>query len=290
MTKKKIARETAEEESLFTTENREKKALVTLGGTAVTEGGKLTKSNYFRFLGHDLDDYTNIEMSPTQAKKIHAHLSKLSTGSSAMVPLYCGGEKCPFKDRCPLYKEKIHPLGKQCLIEAQLLKEFTIRYFEEFDVNPQNWTEVGYINELAEIDIYLYRLKMLVARPENSELVIDQVVGITPNGDVPIVQKQLSPFMEQMEKLNNRKSKIIKLMVGDRQEKYKKEAALKMKIDEDPSSKQASIRAKLESLQRAMLALEGEELTKGVQHKPGEKPKEEGVLTPEDIIDAVNDE
>lgn len=290
MTKKKTPREAAEEESLFTQENRQKKALVSMGGTAVTEGGKLTKSNYFRFLGHDLDDYSHIEMTPDQAKRIHAHLSKLSTGSTAMVPLYCGGDRCPFKDRCPLYREKIHPLGKQCLIEAQLLKEFTIRYFEEFDVNPQNWTEVGYINELAEIDIYLYRLKMLIARPENSELVIDQVVGITPHGDTPIIQKQLSPFMEQMDKLNSRKSRIIKLMVGDRQEKYKKEAALKMKIDEDPSSKQAAIRAKLENLQRAVLALEVEGLEKGAQHPGNEKPKEEGVLTPEDIINAVDDE
>ena len=288
--KKKTPREAAEEESLFTTQNREKKALVSLGGTAVTESGKLTKSNYFRFLGHNLDDYSDIEMTPAQAKKIHSHLSKLSTGSTAMVPLYCGGERCPFKDRCPLFKENIHPLGKQCLIEAQLLKEFTIRYFEEFDVNPQNWTEVGYINELAEIDIYLYRLKMLIARPENSELVIDQVVGITPNGDTPIVQKQLSPFMEQIEKLNGRKSRIIKLMVGDRQEKYKKEAALKIKIDEDPSSKQAAIRAKLENLQRAVLALEVEGIEQGTQREGDPKLKEEGVLTPEDIINAVDDD
>ena len=50
----------------------------------------------------------------------------------------------------------------------------------------------------------------------------------------------------------NRRSKIIKLMVGDRQEKYKKEAALKVKLDSDPSSMQANMRATLEGLKREL--------------------------------------
>lgn len=278
----KDLREAAEKESLFTTQNREKKSLVSLGGVAETESGKLTKSNYFRFLGHNLDDYSNIQMTQEEAHSIHAHLSKLSTGSTAMVPLYCAGPRCPFKDRCPLYKINKHPLGKQCLIENQLLKEFTVRYFEEFDIDPQNWTEVGYVNELAEIDIYLYRLKTLLARPENAELVIEQVVSISPGDQTPIIQKQLSPYMEQMDKLNARKSRIIKLMVGDRQEKYKKEAALKMKLDVDPSSRQAAIKAKLDGLQRALNALP-EPTTEDNDAQPAKK---EGALSPQDVIDS----
>lgn len=270
----------AETESLFTTKNREKKSLVSLGGVAETESGKLTKSNYFRFLGHDLDDYTNIKFTPQEAKRIHSHLSKLSTGSTAMVPLFCGGDICPFKERCPFFAMDKAPIGKQCILEVQTLKEFTIRYFNEFDVDPNNWTEVGYVNELAEIDIYLSRLKYLVAKPENAELIIEQTVGMSQQ-EIPIIQKQLSPYMEQMEKLNNRKSKIIKLMVGDRQEKYKKEAALKMKIDKDPSSVQAQLRSRLENLQRSMDQVPATSQSIEV--------KKEGVITPEDIIDSIDD-
>lgn len=255
-----------------TTESREPKEMITLGGTAVTGSGKLTKTNFFRFLGHNLDDYDDIQMTKEEATKIHHHLQKLSTGSHAMVPMYCAGPKCPFRDRCPLFAINQAPLGKQCLVENQLIKEFIVRYFEEYEVDPNNFTEVGYISELAEIDIYLMRLNMNLAKKENAELVLDQVVGIANDGETPIIQKTLSPFIELKEKLQNRKSKIIKLMVGDRQEKYKKEAALKIKIDADPSSKMSAMRAKLDSLSREMNSLDRQ------------------VLSPQEVIDADFDE
>lgn len=260
-------------ESKFSAENRVKKEMITLGGTARTEAGKLTRTEFFRFIGHNLDDYDEIELTPTEARKIHTHLQKLSTGSTAMVPMYCGGQICPFALRCPLQQIDKAPVGKQCLIEVQLMKEWIIRYFDEYDVDPNNFTEIAYINELAEIEILLMRLNMNIAKAENAELVIDQVAGFTNDG-TPIIQRQLSPFMELKDRLANRRSKVIKLMVGDRQEKYKKEAALKVKLDQDPSSKMATMRGKLENLQRQLdqfSSPEGE-VTKGT--------------SPQDLIDA----
>jgi hypothetical protein len=271
----KKEREALEAESPDTAENREPKAMVTLGGTARTASGKLTKSGYLRFLGHDLDQYEDIELSPEQARSIHNHLEKLATGTTAMVPLYCAGARCPFAARCPLQQMSKAPLGRQCLIETQLLKAYVLQYFEEFDIDPANWTEVAYVNELAEIDIYLLRLNMLLARPENAELVTDQTVGISHEGE-PILQKQISPYMEQKDKLYNRRSKVIKLMVGDRQEKYKKEAALKMRLDKDASSAMAETRAKLESLQRSI---------KNLSLDPLSPQKTIPTISPEDIID-----
>jgi hypothetical protein len=258
-----------------TKEEKVPKDIITLGGVAVNKDGKLTRTEFFRFIGHDLDSYSDVQLLPEQAKRIHHHIQKLSTGSAAMVPLFCGGEKCPFKDRCPLFAIKKHPLGRQCLIEVQLMKEWIMRYFDEYDLDPNNFTEVGYVNELAEIEILLMRLNMIISRPENAELVIDQIVGMSNDGETPLVQKQISPFMDQKEKLQNRRSKIIKLMVGDRQEKYKKEAALKMRIEEDPSSKMAAMRAKLEALSRELGGLATPDL--------------KGRVSPEDIINSVDD-
>ena len=272
-------RKKIEGESSFTSENREKKELVTLGGTARTISGKVTKSNYFRFLQHDLDNYEDIELDAKEAKKIHTHLSKLSTGSAAMVPIYCAGSKCPFAHRCPLVEIGKAPVGRQCIIEVQLMREWTVRYFEEYDVDPNNFTEIGYINELAEIEILLNRLNMNLAKPENAELVIDQVAHVTHDG-TPILQKQLSPFMEQKERLQNRRSKVIKLMVGDRQERYKKESALKVKVDQDPSSQMANMRGKLEALQRNLDNAAGE----------ASSIQKESKMTPQDLIDAAIEE
>jgi hypothetical protein len=78
--------------------------------------------------------------------------------------------------------------------------------------------------------------------------------------------------MDAKEKLSARRSKIIKLMVGDRQEKYKKEAALKVREEADPSSRMAKMRSQLESLQRQLT------VTESSLNNPA-------VLSPEDIID-----
>jgi hypothetical protein len=254
---------------------RDKLVKVSLSGTAITESGQVTKSDFFNFIRQDLDDYSDIEFTPEEARRISNHLRKLSTGSTAMVPMYCAGQDCPFADRCPLVEMNKAPVSRQCPIEIELLKDWIIKYFEEYDVDPNNFTEVGYINELAEIEIYLLRLNMNIARAANAELVIDQEVGTDVHGK-PLIQKQISPFMEMKDKLLSRRSRIIKLMVGDRQEKYKKEAALKIKLESDSSSQQAQIRAKLDAINRRLLSTSIEE--------------EHTTISPQDIIDGVYEE
>lgn len=258
-----------EVDTLSEWENRPKKALVTLGGLALTEKGKLTKSNYFEFLNYDLDRYDDIVMTSTQANSLQRHIRNLSTGASAMTPLMCGGALCPFASRCPLVQMKHSekeedrghpqhgkaPVGKQCILEVQLIKEWTFRYFEEFDVDPNNFTEVGYVSELADLMVLEMRANMNLAKVENGNLLFDQTVGVDREGD-PIIQKVISPFLEMKERIASRRTKIIKLMVGDRQEKYKKEAALKIKLDTDASSQQAEMRQTLEKLKRDLESAE----------------------------------
>jgi hypothetical protein len=249
--------------------------VVKFSGLARHESGKLTRHNYFKFLRNDLDDYTDLDFSPEEAQKVHMHLLKMSTGSAAMTPMYCGGEICPFKRRCVFYEMGKAPLGRQCLVEVELMKQWVVDYMEEFDVDPQNFTEVAYANELAEIMILERRLNMNLAKADNAELVIDATVGVDREGDA-IIQKQVSPFMELKDKLARRRSNIIKLMVGDRQEKYKKEAALKVKLDSDPSGKMSKMRGQLENLHRQLDTMEKKTTT------PQEERRN---LSPEDLID-----
>jgi hypothetical protein len=259
----KITPEEREEIEASTPTNREKAEVVSFGGIARTESGKLTRSNYFRFLNHNLDDYTDLEFTPEQAQKVHSHLLKLSTGASAMTPMYCGGDMCPFKERCVFWQMGKAPIGKQCLVEVELMKTWVTDYMEEFDVDPNVSTEVAYVNELAELQILEMRINMNLSKAVNAELIVENTIGVDRDGD-PIMQKQISPFMEMKERIANRRSKIIKLMVGDRQEKYKKEAALKVKLEDDPSSKMAHMRTKLEGLSRQLQGMEEVASTTGM--------------------------
>ena len=251
-----------------------------LSRTTVSEDTKkVDRDDFIQHLMHNLDDYDMVQVSPQEVERVQKHIRKLSTGSAAMVPLLCGGERCPFKTKCPLFAIGKHQEGLQCLLEVQLMKEWIMRYFDEYKVDPQNFTEVAYINELAEIEIHLMRLNMSLAKPENADLMIDQMIGIGRDGETPIIQKNISPYMELKDKLQNRRSRVIKLMVGHRQEKYKKEAALKIKEEKDPSSRQAMMRQKLESLQRD---LENKQKELSGDNSPRK------TFSPQDIIDSNN--
>jgi hypothetical protein len=190
---------------------------IKIDGTGITKGGEEVRTKFFRTLAYDLDNYSDISFTPEEALKINNHIAKLQTGSTAIVPLICS-PKCPFKERCPFYLMGKPPYLRSCLLETNMIKHWIIQYMTEYDVDPENFTEVGYCNELAEIEIYLWRLNNNLAKPENAELVIDQAVAVDRQGNT-ILQKMLSPFMEQKEKLQNRRSRIVKLMVGDRQER-----------------------------------------------------------------------
>lgn len=249
---------------------------VFINGTGITENGKEIQTKFFKTLARDLDDYSDISFTKDEAIRINNHISKLSTGSTAIVPLICPGEEqCPFSSSCPFAQMKKTPTLRQCLVEVNLLKQYILEYMEDYQVDPDNFTELSYCNELAEIEIYLWRLNNNLAKPANAELVVEQPMGTDRDGN-PILQKQVSPFFDMKEKLLARKSKIIKLMVGDRQERYKKEAALKQKEDSDTSSQQADMRRKIDVLVRKLDELSG--------MKALPERKDNRVLTPDALI------
>ena len=175
----------------------------------------------------------------------------MATGAAVFAPMNCAGSECPFATQCPLARMGKAPLGRPCLLEENMFKESTIAYVSEYEVDPSNFTELGICTELAEIEILQWRLNMTLRTAEHATLVIEQAIGQDPSGQA-ITQLQVSPVFEQKQKLANRKSKLIKLMVGDRQEKYKKEAALKQKAEDDASSQMSAVRAQLAEMEQKM--------------------------------------
>lgn len=251
-------------------------AVVRADGSAITRHGEEVKTLLLKTLDMNLDDYGDLVFTPAEARRISAHIAKLRTGSTAVVPLICQGLACPFGDRCPFVAINKIPLGRACLTEVQMLKHYLMQYIAEYEIDPGSFTELSYCNELAEIEVYLWRINNNLAKPAYAELMIDQNMGADRNGDV-ITQKQISPLILVKDKLLSRKSKIIKLMVGDRQEQYKKEAALKQKTDNDTSSIQAATRRKIEDLKRK---LDSVDLV----------PTSEDILTPDAIINEDEEE
>lgn len=272
----------------------DKLSLVKLDGTAITESGKVKKHSMFQFLDYNPNDYSNISFTPEEAQKLRSHLQYLSTGSSAVIPLKCGGSNhCPFASNCPLVRlEKERkvldpeapspvPLLSNCLVETNLLNEWTRLYIQEYEIDESSFTEFQMARELAEIELLLWRLNNNLSKPEHAELVQETNVGVDKQGNI-LTKKEVNAIFEAKERLQNRKSKVIKLMVGDRQEKYKRDAALKTQSEEDVSTNAARLRTQIDTLLTKAKTLDYK--LKESEGKVLEVNSSVDELTPEDLI------
>jgi hypothetical protein len=233
--------------TFYSKDGRTKKTHFNLCGLAINEDGKVTESKMFHFLGLDPEEYGHILLTAEEARKVHYRLQGAKWGgAAAKVPLYCGGDKiCPFAHECPFVEIDKVPVGRKCPIEMELLAFWTSRYMKEFEVDPENHSEVGMITELAELDIYNLRASMILARPECAEMTKDVVVGVDDKGE-PIVNKEVHKAWELKERVKKRKQKILESLVGTRKEKYKRDAALKRRSEKDPSTQAIELKGKLE--------------------------------------------
>jgi len=201
----------------------------------------------------DPSTYKNLSLTPEQTKHLQHFMTNLSTGSTAAIPLTCAGQRCPFSETCPLHQIGQAPIGESCLFEVKLLQLWREQFVLEYDIDPESMTELFLVNELAEVELMLYRLNRNLAKPEHAELVQDEVVAVSREGNT-LTKRAVSAFLIAKETLLNRRNKVIKFMVGDRQEKYKRDAALKLRTDNDPSKGTAELRRELQSLIQAAKA------------------------------------
>ncbi len=250
-------------------------------------------------------NYSNLQFTPAEVGKITRYMSCLSTGSTAAMPLLCTGLGCPFAQSCVFQQMGKAPIGQPCITETQLLQVWRESYILEYDIDPESMTELTFINELAEIELMLYRLNLNLSKATNAELVQEETVAVDREGNV-LTRRTVSAFMEAKEKLSNRKAKIVKLMVGDRQEKYKKDAALKIRNEADASLQGANLRRELQSLIASAAEASarqlppassssetapntGSSLSSGPQEGKKETSRNIQAVTPEDLISALID-
>jgi len=238
--------------TFYSKDGRTKKTHFNLCGLAINEDGKVTESKMFHFLGLDPEEYGHILLTTEEARRVHYRLQGVKWGgAAAKVPLYCAGERiCPFAQECPFVEIAKVPVGRKCPIEMELMAFWTSRYMKEFEVDPENYSEVGMITELVELDIYDLRASMILARPECAELTKDIVVGVDREGR-PIVNREVHKAWELKERVKKRKQKILESLVGTRKEKYKRDAALKKHSAKNPSTQAIELKGKLEKTRRS---------------------------------------
>lgn len=251
-------------------------------GQIEDEDGKLVKSKMFDIFERDLDDYGDLEFTLEEIRRIRMHAMKMKTGVQAMAPALCPGPvKCAFSNRCPLVdRTKLTPDGKidmhaqdlkkfpfmrMCIVEKDFLEFKRRQYAEEFDVEPESPTEMGVINKLAQLDLYEYRVTLVLshgdAEGDGIDLLKNQIAGFNEDGNA-VTSLTIHPAWNLLEKIHKQRKDLLESMVATRKEQYKQAAALKEKDTVDLASRSSRLREKVEQLMAS------------------------GVLDADDIIDA----
>lgn len=223
------------------------KDFFSLCGIAIADGEKI-QSKLFSFLKLDPDEYGDIVLSAKDALTVHRRLIGVKWGgAAAKIPLMCGGaEICPFSDECPFVEVNKIPVGRKCPIEKELIAYWTSKYADEFEIDPENRSEVSLITELAELDIYDYRASLILSQAENANMMQEIVVGVNAEGN-PIYNEDIHKAFELKERVKKRKHTILESLVGTRKEKYKRDAALKKRSEDDPSTTASDLKKKLDA-------------------------------------------
>jgi len=237
------------------------------GGMVELEDGTMEKSKMFEIFKIPLDDYPDIQLNTTEMRRFRMQVMKMRTGTQAMVPILCPGpQKCPFRMRCPfvdktkrlangqidfMCQKAKFPIARQCPIERDFIVYKQMDYINEYGVDIESPSELGLVNKLAELDVYDYRLTLVLSHGDTDAdgplLMKEQVTGMTHSGD-EITRLEEHPAWSLKEKIHKQRMEILNALVGTRREKYKKEAALKQRDVADPSTKQSTLRQKLDDL------------------------------------------
>ena len=214
----------------------DKMALVKFDVTAITEQGNVVKHNWFNGIALNSGAYSDILLTPKEARQLRTAHQRMKTGASAASIMTCYGPSiCPMARTC-IYVQlqeqldrdgedrRVVPIGRPCPVEQDLMIHALKNLAEEFEISDGevNYTDQRYALELAEIEVLENRINTVLATdPELQGLTEEKLVStvITKAGDQQDnYVKDMADLLKIKEKLWARKDKIRKELVGTRRE------------------------------------------------------------------------
>ena len=216
------------------------------------DSSKLVPDKYYRGdLFPQISSYLpdDMELTETEQTQLVKGIQRKLTGLSASVPIKCYGDACPFAMECPLHKIGKAPEGHSCPVESMTIDLYTKRYIDEFDVEPDNFSEVNTMAQLAVTHIMEMRGFMAIGKDEDNNSpdgIIKNVVGFTPEED-PITQYQEHPGYVIIDRAWKWRAKLLESLGATRREKYKM-GGDNGDIIASMSEANASLRSKIDKL------------------------------------------
>lgn len=187
-----------------------------------------------KYLGLDMSQY-NLNLDKATMTRYKRHIMSLKHGMHAGVPLVCyGGKKCPIGSRCPFterktngvpdYDNSTYPLLQPCPVEASMAQMHMMNMVQEYQIGPEDYTDLAIISKLASLDVMEYRCNMALATDAEG-MVISEVTSVDYQNGKEFITRKINPAFEVLEKIQRMRQDLIRSMVGTRREKYKAAAA-----------------------------------------------------------------
>lgn len=196
------------------------KEMVYLGttGIRIAPNGVMTKKEFLDKLEVDHDRYVDLKFSEKEVSVIKKRMNASSAGVSSAVPMICMGSSCPFANSCVYIELDKAPLGRECLIEAQLISYWVEQYMEEFDVQASRPSEVHLVSELAELNAYEMRITKYLA--DKNPTLLQDYETTNSMGDT-ITNKEVSKAFEVKERLKKNRMRILEALMATREKRAK---------------------------------------------------------------------
>lgn len=210
----------------------------------------------FSFLNLPANRFGDLELTQKQAARLRGHIQSLKTGTYAVLPLICGGLKCPFVMQCPLseFNDKgevdaatsVWPVLTQCPVESAVLAGKIADLAREYDVQEEDITDIAIISKIAELDVYDHRLSYVLAKDEAQNLLREDISHIDEQGRV-YTTLRVHPALDAKEKIAKQRERLVRDMLGTR--------AIKMKMIGRDTGESDEVKAatKLATVVRALL-------------------------------------
>lgn len=224
-------------------------AIVRLDGSIIDADGSVTRTKMFDYLAIDLDDYSDIQMTPAEAQRFMNHVKRMKTGVAAFMPKLCPGPAhCRLGRRCPY--EARYPLARPCPLETNYIKVQTKGYLESIGVDPMNTYEMTLINELVEFDLIDYRINVALSSDEDGQTLLHTTLVEKEDGKMMELLNP-HPLLKVKEDNHKRRLKVLDAFAVTRVQEYKRAAALGQRNKSDASNAIANVTELVKKLSAA---------------------------------------
>ena len=120
---------------------------------------------------------------------------------------------------CPYFKEDLHEVGEDCLVEEQLVEYWTQKFIDELDIDFNSISEMHMVSTLVEITIMEVRMNNYLAINDQA-LMMEFIASVDPAGNI-LSNKGASVALDIKERLGKQKLKLLETLNNTREKKAK---------------------------------------------------------------------